>query len=209
MRVIALMIGGLLAGTVSGALAQERQFGVKAGVNVAALSFSGNPEGSYDDKRIGLTAGAFTVLPLAGPLALQLEGLFSQKGASLTVEEADVSAALEIDYLDFPVLARFNGPALGTTRLHGLAGPMISYRMGAKSRLSYTGFDFEEGSLDNIEDDVVRFDLGLVVGAGADIGRRLVVDARYAWGLRNAFKDPIAGEDVKHRVLTVMAGVRF
>lgn len=209
MRVVALTIVGLVVCGVSTALAQDRQFGVKAGVNAATLTSSAETQGSYDGTRVGLTVGAFAVLPLTGPLKVQIEGLFSQKGASLALADENVTATLEFDYLDFPVLARFDGPTAGGARLHFLAGPSVSYRLAANSRLSDTGSDFAAGFVDNIEDDVSRFDLGLVVGAGAEVGRRLVVDVRYAWGLNNVFKDDLEGGDVKHRVLSVTAGIRF
>lgn len=209
MRLQALLLSVLLAGAASPALAQERHVGLKAGANFSALEFEGEATAEYTDRKFDFIGGGFVVLPLSGPLAVQLEGLFSQKGAELSVDEADLVFTLELDYLDFPVLARFNAPASGTMRLHVFAGPSFGYRMGARRKVSSNQFDFAEGEIVNIEEDIRRFDIGLVAGAGADIGRRLVVDARYAWGLTDATKDNIEGVAFKHRVLSIMAGVRF
>jgi hypothetical protein len=209
MRLQALVISVILTGAVTPSVAQERHVGLKAGANFASLEFEGDTTTEYNERKFGFIGGGFAVLPLSGPLAVQIEALFSQKGAELSVDEADLVFTLELDYLDFPVLARFNAPASGSTRLHVFAGPSFGYRMGARSKASSNQFDFAEGEIVNIEEDVRRFDIGLVAGAGADIGRRLVVDARYSWGLKNAFKDDADGVDFKNRVLSIMAGVRF
>jgi len=208
MRVLALMMGGMLLGGTSTALAQDRQFGVKAGVNVAATEFSGDAAGGYDERRIGAIGGAFAVFRLQPRLALQVEALYSQKGSKVTVDE-DNAVTLELEYLDLPVLARIDIAAWESNGVHVFAGPSVGYRLSANTRLSNTAFDFANGTVVNIEDDIARFDLGLVVGAGADIGRRLVVDARYTWGLNNVNKDSSDGVQVKNRVLSVMAGIRF
>ena len=212
MRLLMVTAGVVAAVVVAGtptAVAQERQMGLKAGLNVSATEFEGATDGTYNERKIGWLGGGFLVFPFQGPVALQLEALFSQKGSKLSLDEEDVEASLELDYLDFPVLLRVDGPAAGAARLHLFAGPSIAYRMGARSKVSYTAFDFAEGSVDNIEDDIERFDLGVVVGAGADIGRRMVVDARYSWGLTNVNKDSSEGIQIKNRVLSIMAGVRF
>ena len=209
MRLQALLLSVLLAGAASPALAQERHVGLKAGANFSALEFEGEATTEYTDRKFGFIGGGFAVFPLSGPLAVQIEALFSQKGAELSVDEANLVFTLELDYLDFPVLARFNAPASGATRLHVFAGPSFGYRMGARSKVSSNQFDFAEGEIVNIEEDIRRFDIGLVAGAGADIGQRLVVDARYSWGLTTATKDNIEGVTFKNRVLSIMAGVRF
>lgn len=208
MRVLALMMGGMLLGGTSTAVAQDRQFGVKAGVNVAATEFSGDAAGGYDERRIGAVGGAFAVFRLAPPLAIQVEALYSQKGSKVTLD-ADNSVTLELEYLEIPLLARIGVGTWDATGVHLFAGPSVGYRLSANNRLSNTAFDFANGTVLNIEDDVARFDLGLVLGAGADIGRRLVVDARYTWGLNNVSKDSSDGVDIKNRVLSIMAGIRF
>lgn len=210
MRLEAFLIGVILTGAAAPAQAQTRQVGIKAGVNAASLAVEGaDDDGEYNERKIGWLAGGFAVLPVTGPLAVQLEALFSQKGAQLSVDEPNLVFSLELDYLDFPILARFDAPATATTRLHVFAGPSLGYRMGARRKASSNQFDFAQGEIVNVEEDIKRFDLGLVAGAGADIGRRLVVDARYSWGLRNVNKDETAGSGMTHRVLSIMAGVRF
>lgn len=213
MRLLILILGGILAGGAPTALAQDRQFGVKLGVNAAATAIDGDATDSdasdgYTERRFGMIGGGFGVFFLQSPLALQVEALYSQKGSKESVGEND-AVVLELDYLDIPVLGRVGVGAWGSTRLHLLAGPSLGYRLTANSRLANTSFDFANGYVLNIEEDVARFDLGLVLGAGADIGRRLVVDARYIWGLNNVHKDTSEGLEIKNRVLSIMGGFRF
>ena len=209
MRTVAFAAVVILAGGASTALAQERQIGLKAGVNVASVVFDGNEVDTYNERRIGFVAGGFGVWPLSGPTAIQVEALFSQKGAKVADDSEDVAATLELDYLDIPVLLRVQGPPLGANLLHFFAGPSVSFRTGARSKLTYEGFNFDEGSIDNIENEIERFDFGIVAGAGMDIGRRIVIDARYSWGLSTINKDPSEGIELKNRVFSIMGGVRF
>lgn len=210
MRVHAFAIGMVLVGGVATASAQDRQFGLKAGLSAATMSVESDAGGEYNKRRIGVIGGGFGVFSLMPGVGLQVEALFTQKGAKLEIEEDEnIDITLELDYLDVPVLARINLPASGSTRFHLFGGPSLGYRMGAKSKISDTTFDFAEGTIDNIENEIERFDLGVVVGAGADIGRRLVVDARYSWGLQTVNKDTSDGIELKNRVLAVMAGIRF
>lgn len=209
MRSVVFAVMVILAGGASAALAQERQIGLKAGINVASLVFDGDEVDSYNERRIGFAAGGFGVWPLSGPTAIQVEALFSQKGAKFSEESEDLAATLELDYLDIPVMLRVQGPAIGSNRLHFFGGPSVSYRSAARSKLAYEGFDFDEGSIDNIENEIERFDFGVVAGAGLDIGRRIVVDARYSWGLRTVNKDTSEGVKIKNRLFSIMGGVRF
>ena len=209
MRSMVCAVLVMLAGAVAPTAAQERQVGLKLGVNVSSLVFEGDEVEAYNDRRLGFLGGGFTVLPVGGPLAVQIEALFSQKGAKLEIEEQNLEAALELDYLDVPVMLRFQGPASGSTRLHIFGGPAIGYRMGARRKLSDGSSEFTQGVVENIEDEIERFDLGIVAGAGVDIGRRIVVDARYSWGIRAINKDTSDGVEIKNRVFSIMGGVRF
>jgi hypothetical protein len=49
----------------------------------------------------------------------------------------------------------------------------------------------------------------VVAGAGVDIGRRLVIDGRYAWGLTNVTRNEADSTRIRTRLFSVMAGFRF
>lgn len=209
MRSIVCAVLIALSAGVSTVAAQERQVGLKAGLNVASIVFDGDPSGGYKENRIGFLAGGFAVLPVGGALAVQIEALFSQKGAQFSADEENLEATLELDYLDVPIMLRIDGPLLGNNRLHFFGGPSLAFRMGARSKLSDESFEYAQGSIDDIEDDIEPFEYGIVVGAGLDIGRRVVIDGRYTWGLSTINKDTSDGIELKNRVFSFMAGVRF
>jgi hypothetical protein len=209
MRLVAIAIGMTVLGGAS-ALAQERHVGLKAGVSYARLQIEPDTDDGFTDGRIRATGGAFAVLPMNPRFALQLEALFSQKGASAKLgNEGEATATLKLDYLDIPVLLRIEGPASGSKSFHVFAGPSASLRLSAKSEVEFSGDFLSSGETIDVSDEVERFDVGIVVGGGIHIGRRLVIDGRYSWGLINANSvedDPVT---IKHRVFAVMAGVRF
>ena len=186
------------------AFAQESAVvGVKGGVNFANLNFEGEEATINFDNRTGFVGGLFVVWPAASRVSLHTEFLYSQKGA--TVEEGSESGKVKIDYFDVPVLLRASSPASANgTSFHAFAGPSFAFRVSAETESS---FDGEEESED-IDDEVERFDLGLVVGAGVRFGR-FEIDGRYTWGLSDLNK--IEGEELKirNRVFSVMAGIRF
>jgi hypothetical protein len=186
------------------AAAQGVATGVKAGVNVANIQFIEEEEHIDLDSRIGFTGGLFVVWPADARVALQVEGLYSQKGAKLV--GTGIEIALKLDYLDFPTLLRVSSTrnAHGVS-IHGFGGPSV----GARVRARATGtFEGDTGGSD-ISDDVKSFDVGLVAGAGVDIGR-VVIDGRYTWGLTNINRNPDEDDTtLRNRVFAVMAGFRF
>jgi hypothetical protein len=60
-----------------------------------------------------------------------------------------------------------------------------------------------------MSDEVERFELGFVGGAGIEIGRRFVVDARYSRALTALNTDKSDGVRIRNRAISFMAGVRF
>lgn len=157
----------ILAGGASTGLAQERQIGLKGGVNVASVSFDGDSADGYNERRVGFVGGGFAVLPLTSSIAVQVEGLFSQKGAQFSEDAENLEATLELDYLEVPVMLRIAGPTIGNNRLHFFGGPSAAFRMGARSKLSVSTSSFAQGSIDNIEDDIEPFDFGIVAAPGS------------------------------------------
>ena len=197
--VLALLV--VVAGTAS-AQEQSAAVGVKAGINFANLNFEGDGATVNLDQRKGVVGGLFVIWPADGRLGLQTEVLYSQKGAQM--EEGGDSAKIKLDYIDVPVLARFSSPVSTGTSFHVFAGPSFGFRVSAKAESSFE----DEDDSEDIEDDVERFDFGLVAGAGLEIGRFLV-DGRYTWGLSNINKVESDDVKIKNRVFSVMAGIRF
>jgi len=198
--VLVLLVGTCWAPVAS---AQNVEAGVKFGVNFANLSFEENDDIEDLNSRTGIAAGGFVVWPVTPAFAVQTEALYSQKGASLS--EQGVTGALELDYLDIPVLARFSTAPGSNTKLHLYAGPSFNFNLRARTKMSFAG----ETSEEDFSDDIKSFDTALVLGASFEVNR-LLFDGRYSWGLTNIDKeDGMSDPAVKTRAFTLSAGIRF
>lgn len=205
MRVYAVLLALVLTVGVSSASAQTNAtFGVKAGVNFANLDLSGDDDIDFNfERRMGLVAGAFVLVPMTETFGFQIEALYSQKGAKF--EEDGYSLKNELDSFDVPVLARYTFPSMTDTSFHVFAGPSFGFKLSANE---IEEFDDEELKTD-ISDEVAGLDFGLVFGAGVEFGK-FVIDGRYTHGLTNLNKSEIEDDlEVKSRVFSIMAGFRF
>lgn len=171
-------------------------YGVKGGVNLANLAFDGEGDVASSG-RPGPLVGLFAVVTV-GPLTVQPEAIYTVKGASIEVD--GVESDYVVDYLEVPLLARVNV----TRRLAVLAGPAFSMRLRARQRISF-GASTEEI---DVGDDVEPFDVGLVAGAAVSFGRWFV-DGRYTHGLSDADADAGDTVQIRNRVVSVAAGIRF
>lgn len=201
MRICSIVLALVMAAATS-AIAQDQPaaVGVKGGVNFADLQFDTDAGDGNFDRRAGFVGGLFVIWPANRRVALQTEALFSQKGAK--VDQDGIDGKIKLDYLDVPVLLRVSSNPLVQTSFHAFAGPSFGIRVRARAKGDFEG----ETSDEDISDDIERLDMGLVVGAGIDIGH-LTIDGRYSWGLSDVFKDDEV--KVKNRVLSIMAGFRF
>lgn len=176
--------------------------GVKGGINFSNVKFDGEGADVNLDTRRGLIGGVFAVWPVSPAIGIQTEALYSQNGA--TLDDDDVNGSLELDYLDFPVLARFSSPASTNAAFHVFAGPAFGVRVRARATSEFE----DEEEEDDLSEEVKRLDLGLVVGAGLDFGR-LVLDGRYRWGLSNLNDVDDQEGKIKNRTFSIMAGIKF
>jgi opacity protein-like surface antigen len=194
----------LLAATAGAA---DFDLGVKAGVNLATLSGGGLVGGDVSDeleRRTGLVLGAYARFPLGQVLAVQPELLYSQKGFRLDAFGVDVTG--ELDALELAVPLRVDFLEDGAVRPFLLAGPYLGIEMSSEVSVGALGVDVDQ----DIGDEVKDTDFGLLAGAGLRFplgSLSLDLEARYAWVLTGLSELP--GDDVKHRVLSILAGVAF
>lgn len=197
----------LLALPASGRAQGEVEWGVKGGLNITGLRGAG---GFFDTKR-GVVAGAYGVFDFAPEFGVEVDALFSLKGAKISSVNVDLSGApapvvtqgyFILDYLEFPILARLNAPEYGVLTPHLYAGPTIAFKIGARALY---------GSNPLRDLDAVRsLDSGLAFGVSADLAlgaRTVVLDGRWGIGLTNAFN--WSGPDLKNDAFSLMAGVAF
>ena len=206
MRRLAMTTAALLLfGGVSQALAQRRfEFGGKVGPSFTDIALD-EDDGQTYERRIAGAGGGFFKLPLAGPVALQVEALTTPKGSRLIGSDG-VNQTLMLRYVEMPVLLRVDGQEEGGWYLFG--GGYFAIRTSAKVQISFVDNSISSGTREDAGDAVERFDHGWVAGAGYDLGRYLVVEGRYARGLPNVNRvDGTIG--FTNRALTFMFGARF
>ena len=180
--------------------AQGISVGVRAGVNVANLSFSSETEVTDSKNLTGFVAGVFVTVPVNGIVAFQPELLFSMQGTKLT--DGGDSAKIKLDYIQTPLLLHLKPGAKSPIAV--LVGPTLGFKNSAKIEVPGAPV----GSSDGFEDQIEGFDVGLVAGAALELGP-FVVDGRYTWGLMNIAKDSSDPGTAKNRVFSATVGLRF
>jgi hypothetical protein len=173
-RIILMAVVAVMA---HAAYAQNVQFGVKAGVNLANFGYDGS---SNSKSKVGLNVGALAHIHLNENWAVQPEAVFSMQGA-----EIDNSKA-KVNYINIPVLAQYmfaNGFRLET-------GPQLGIQVSAKGKVGDVEVD--------VDNAYKSTDFGWAFGAGYLFpGTGIGVDARYNLGISDISKAP---QDLKNRV---------
>jgi hypothetical protein len=196
----------LLTLPASGRAQGDIAWGVKGGLNLSGLR-GGN--GLYDSKR-GVVAGAYGVFDFAPEFGIEVDALFSMKGAKYPVFGVSGGgnpvkfgeSFFVLDYLEVPILARLNAPAYGRLSPHIYFGPTIAIKVGARA--------IDNGQPARDLNDVRSLDSGLAAGASVDVALgeyKLVLDGRFGLGLTNAFDS--SQPDLKNDSFSLMAGVSF
>jgi len=189
------LLAGTLALPAAGRAQDAPQWGVKGGLNLSSLRGS---HGLIDGKR-GVAGGGFLIYPLSPEFSLEADALFTMKGGKLEGPGPEIFYIL--DYIEVPVLARFDVPLEGEVRPHVYFGPTLGIKLSARARTA---------GIDQNLSAAKTLDSGLAFGASADFlagTHRLVVDARYGFGLTNAVS--LFGFYLKNDVFSLMAGVAF
>lgn len=200
------------------------QFFPKVGLTGTTTS-SDNPNGDLKEKlKAGFLLGAGYQLSF-GNFVVQPELMFIQKG---TTKETSVQGPIAnisekekitINYLELPVLFKYSlGP--DALRIFLSAGPSFAVGLGGKG--SYEGsIDLGNGPVSESYDFKVKFenepegyegndlyiknktDVGLQMGGGLVLARKLMVDLRYGLG----FSDWGNETNTKNRVFQLSVGV--
>jgi hypothetical protein len=172
--------------------------------------------------RVAPLGGAYLRLPVGARFAVQPELLYVPKGFRYELTGSTADYALQLDYLELPVLLRAELPRVGRAMPFLYAGPAASLRV----RCAFTGeaageADYrqdcgEANALTGGNLTFKRFDLGAMVGGGLAFslgGRALGVGARFSQGL-TAIDDRVAlpngtARERKNRVLSLVTSYEF
>ncbi len=210
MKKIILSVAAML--TFGFVNAQEVEFGVKAGVNIASLT--GDIENA--DAKVGFHVGGFAEIKISDKFSVQPELLFSTQGAKAEEKYSedgvsyDYSEKINLSYINIPIMAKLyvaEGFSLE-------AGPQIGFLTSAKNKYEGTatfgGMTQSESEEVDIKDTMKSVDFGLNFGLGYKFTEKLSASARYNLGLSDV-NEEVDGlsYSVKNSVIQISLGYSF
>lgn len=205
-RLLPALALALAAVLPSGASAQSGQIGLIGGATFSNLRGLDDIEDVNLDSRTGLIGGGYLLLPLAGALQLQVEGLLVNKGAE---PRTGTDNELRLSYAEVPVMLRLNLGSSSAVNPHLYAGPYLGLRINCTIGDDTDCEDVPGTSVKSV-------DVGGIAGGGLafDVGGLVLTGgARYAFGVSTLAELSGDGleESVKHGGWAIYAGlgVRF
>ncbi len=196
------------------AIAQDQKvkLGIKAGLNLATLTFD---ESELDSSsKAGFTAGAMVEIPMTKKFSLQPEIMYSQQGTKTSFSDSDVTnsnyeSTIKLNYLNIPVMLKYYV-------IEGLsvqAGPQIGILLKANNKYkdNFLGYDNQESF--DLKEYSSGIDTSVNVGLGYQFKDKFYTDLRYNISYSNVFKDGdtnhFIDNDMKNRVLQITIGYFF
>ena len=169
--------------------------GGKFGINIANASLDPSlPSQLSKSGRMGFAFGGVLEMGLAGPVFLQIEPMFIQKGVKIEGPMFQNQAGQvftgsqknNISYLEFPILIKAKLPT-GQVKPYGFLGPALGLRLSSKQEIEVPSAGFKEES--TADSTTSSMDFGLAFGAGAEfsVAPKVAVtgDVRYVLGLKD------------------------
>jgi hypothetical protein len=177
--------------------------GIKGGINLATVSATVGGTELDPDSRRGAHGGFVVSYAFSRSFAIQGEALYVGKGFE---PNSQVMADLDVNYVDFPLLAMFTFP-IGESMLapRVFLGPVFSWRVTC----NLTVAPADTSGVTDCELDAAKvFDFGIEAGAGLKIGRGaggLTLDVAYDYGLTNV-SNAGGGDAIRNRNLMFSLG---
>ncbi len=209
---IALTVTALTLTTAHDSRAQNLSVGLKGGVNKSEATL---PLASVVDRgrATGFHAGAFLALQLSPLMEIQIEALYTEKGLAGARTDGNLSYELEGGYVEIPVLAKIRAPWAqdGAVAPYAFAGPSVAFEVNCQLR-GHDGPTILNYQCDGPPvhfDQRKKFDYGLMMGVGAEVGTRLgrlMMDLTYDWGIRDLADSPDIPGEVRHGAFMVSIG---
>jgi len=203
----------LVCATIT-AQTEKVKIGVKAGLNIASLTFDENELES--SQKTGFTAGIMAEIPLAKNFSVQPEVLYSQQGMKFSYSDIDVAnssyeSTITLNYLNIPIMLKYYV-------LKGLsvqAGPQIGILLKSNNKYqdNFLGYDNHENY--NLSDYTNAFDTSVNLGLGYQFKDKFYVDLRYNISYSDVFKEAnsngnyVINSDMRNRVFQITIGYFF
>ena len=199
-----------LIGLINFSFAQSVSFGVKAGVNLSNISYSGGGLTVTTSNSTGFHVGAVADIGF-GNLSLQPGILYSAKGGSSN-DGSGGTAKLTLNYVEVPVNLLYNIP-VGIGKIFIGGGPYVGLGISGKNTLSGTATSTGSGSesqnitFGSTAGDVKNPDFGVNLLGGFRFESGLSLSAGYGIGLANLSN--VSGFSTKNNVLSFSVGYFF
>jgi hypothetical protein len=188
---------------LAAAQAGATEYGVKGGINISSIKVDFGDVNVTGDGRAGFLFGVWVARDFNPRFGIQTEGLFSMKGSEFNAEDLgfEDDSSFSLSYLEIPVLARANFP-VEPAIVRVLAGPTFAFNVNESVKVG-------EIELDGDEVPLKAFEMGFALGAAVEF-RKIVVDARYTWGLTDINDGDDTDEPtVKNGTFSISFGYRF
>ncbi len=171
--------------------------GIKGGANFATQDASLLGVDIETSNITGFVGGVYVNWFFGDKIALQPELLYSRKGSVSDLIQGTNSdnSDNKLTYFDIPVLLRWQ--VIKFLNLH--AGPQFSILTKAEADLG--------SSVVDIKDELKNSDVGLIVGAEANLPLRLNLTARYVFGLTDVSN--VEDIEIKNSTFQLTLGIRL
>lgn len=191
---------------------QKVKVGLKAGLNLASLTFDENELNSSD--KTGFTGGFMVEIPMTKNFALQPELLYNQQGGKTSFSDPDVNnshykSTIRLNYLNIPVMLKYY-------LMQGVsvqAGPQIGILLKANNKYQDNFLGYENKESFNLKKYTTGIDTAVNFGLGYQFKDNFYTDIRYNISYANVFKEGDSNHfidnDMKNRVLQITIGYLF
>jgi hypothetical protein len=193
MRKIIVILAALVVAINADA---QIKLGIKTGLNVSDMSFSGKDGigGSIDNmyaNRNGWHLGLAMKVNLPFHLVLQPELLFSTKNFNIENQTDHSTSKYILNYIEIPVNLQW-GFSIGKIRPYAEVSPYFSYMIGSNKPLSTLN----------------SWDGGVGLGVGIDLWK-LQISGKYVWGLKSDIGDIEGFKDVSFNNRSIQISLGF
>lgn len=223
--VLSFIAAVLLTG--SAVHAQKGTTQVRAGVNLANVSVTGDGEVNNANNLTSFQVGLLTDIPLGGIVHLQPGVVFTGKGAKAERgNEGDLNyykATVNPFYVEIPATVLLKVPMSASSAFIAGAGPYLGIGVSGKRKVESALFNSERNIRFSNDDPATfnqeegaalgvlrRFDYGLNTTVGIE-SRSIVLSANYGYGLAKLQSGTNNGADNnnKNRVLSFTVGIKL
>jgi hypothetical protein len=173
-------VGQVLFGVQGSGQLSNWAYTLPAGANSGGLDAS-----SFLKSSLGFRAGLMADVPIADPLSVRAQLLYSTKGTTFDfssllgglVDPAELTAKLNFNYIELPIQAMY-GLDAGPGRVMVGAGPYVGYLLNASTTAMGQTEPFDLTGIN-------RIDVGAALSVGYELPMGLSVSAYYSHGFTN------------------------